>query len=114
MGKDLVLLTLGSARQSREFCRVAERLEYEVEHQHVREEVQDWEVRDTDEILADGVEALGQLSRQPDAVINFGRASIPDGIRRIAVIMELLRADGRLADGTKLIGPSARAAQVWG
>ncbi|HUP60771.1 MAG TPA: hypothetical protein VNA69_10170 [Thermoanaerobaculia bacterium] len=114
MDKDLVLLTLGSGRQSREFCRVAERLEYEVEHQHVREDVQDWEVRETDEILADAVEALALLSRQPDAVINFGRASVPDGIRRIAVSMELLRADGRLAAGTKLIGPSARAAQVWG
>jgi hypothetical protein len=114
MSHDLVVLTLGSARQSRELGAAAERLGYRFETAHVREDVRDWLARDVSDLLAAARSALAHLPRRPDALVNFGRATVPDGIRRIAEVMERLRADGDLPPDTALVGPSEWAARVWG
>jgi hypothetical protein len=113
MPSDVVLLTLGSSRQSQELCDAGRRLGYVVGVEHVREDVRDWQARRVGAILRDAHDALGRLPRRPDAVVNFGRATVPDGIRRIAEASEHLRADHRL-DGATFVGPSAYAARVWG
>lgn len=111
---NLVLLTVGSKRQATELCSVASDLGYIVAWEHVREDLADWAARDTDAVYDDLLTALRQLPRTPDAVLNFGRASVPDGIRRIASAIDLLVRNGLLGPTTKVIGPSAYAAEVWG
>jgi predicted ATP-grasp superfamily ATP-dependent carboligase len=99
---------------SSELCESAARLGYDVDWAHVREDVEDWVPREVDDIFHDLAKAVSARSREPDAVVNFGRAGVLDGIVRIARAMERLRAEGVVRDGTKLVGPSTHAAEVWG
>jgi Carbamoyl-phosphate synthase L chain, ATP binding domain len=110
----LVVLTFGSTRQSRELHAAAKRLGYRLETAHVREDVRDWLARDVSDVLAAARSALARLSRRPDALVNFGRATVPEGIGRVAEVMERLRVDGEVPPGTALVGPTAWAAHVWG
>jgi biotin carboxylase len=112
--RGLVLLTFGSARQSRDLAAAARRAGYCTKIAHVNEHVTDWVPRSVSEILADSRKALQAMNRPPDAMINLGRATVPDGIRRIAKVQEELRGNADVPGQTALIGPSESAARVWG
>jgi hypothetical protein len=105
---------MGSARQARELAAAADRAGYRAVVTHVREEIEDWRPRETADIFDDARKALADAAVPPDAILNFGRATVPDGIRRIAEVCEVLVTTGCVPKGTKIIGPSERAARVWG
>lgn len=112
-GGPVVLLTAGSRRQATELCEALTKLGHDVQWEHVTEEAADWVARDGDAIVADMVTALARLRRPPDAVVSFGRAGVPGGIVRIARAVERLSSDGLIGPGTRVVGPSAHAAEVW-
>ena len=58
--------------------------------------------------------AVADIIAPTDAILNFGRATVPDGIRRIAEVCELLVTTGCVPQETKIIGPSEQAARVSG
>ncbi|THV37621.1 hypothetical protein [Glycomyces buryatensis] len=114
MGEHLAVLCLGSGRQTRELAAAGAGIGFTVDCAHVREDERDWQPRDVEAVHADALQAIRELSRPPDAVVNFGRATVPDGIRRIAEVMERLRDSGAVPAHTRLVGPPSRAAKVWG
>lgn len=114
MSNTLVLVTAGSRRMARELCAAAARRGHAVEWEHVREDLTDWVPREADDIFRDLAAAVSRAGRAPDAVVSLGRVGVLGGIVRIARAMERLRAEGVVGPGTKLVGPSARAAEVWG
>jgi hypothetical protein len=109
----LRLLTFGSTRQSAELSAAAAAAGYRMDVAHVREDVADWVPREASDILADARAALARWPTGPHAVVNLGRATVPDGIRRIAEVHQTLRAGGELPRATAVIGPSEPAARVW-
>jgi hypothetical protein len=110
----LRLLTFGSSRQSRELAAAVAAAGYGVEVAHVAEDVRDWVPRPVADVLADARAALARLDGPPDALVNLGRATVPDGIRRIAEVHETLRAAGDVPATTRVVGPPEPAARVWG
>jgi hypothetical protein len=113
--RELFLLTAGSKQKSIELAQAAAQLGYKMECANVAEDIAEWETpRDVEEIFRDMARAAASFPSPPAAVINFGRSSVPDGIRRIAQATERLLEAGVVTATTKIIGPSERAAAVWG
>ena len=112
-GAPVALLTVGSRRQATELSAAVAKLGYDVDWEHVHEDVTDWVGRDGESIFRDLTAALTRLSGPPDAVVAFGRAGVPGGIVTIAGAVERLSTEGLIGPGTRVVGPSARAARVW-
>lgn len=111
--KPLHILALGSARQASELKAAANRLGRKVVIEHVAEDVKDWHPREVDDILDDSLKAIARLGMPVAGIVNFGRATVPDGIRRIADVCERLMARGDVPNDAKIVGPSAEAARIW-
>lgn len=111
---ELFLLTVGSKRQSADLARAVTQIGRKVSCMHVPEDIAEWSTpRNVDDIFRDMAEAVARCPVPPAAIVNFGRSTVPDGIRRIAEATERLAAKF-LSPTTKIIGPSERAAAVWG
>lgn len=113
MSRPLRLVTLGSARQSTELTAAARSRGHVVESVHIVEDSAEWTVRHEELLRHELRDGVASFDGEPDALINFGRATVPGGIPLIAQLMEEVVAEGVVPRTTKLVGPSAHAASVW-
>lgn len=102
------ILTFGSVRQSRELAATAAAFDFEVLHV---DEDDGGVARDIHDMTRDTRARLLSRDDPPAATVNLGRATVTGGIERVAKVQASLRQ--RLPE-MEVVGPSPRAATVWG
>ncbi|WP_411501449.1 ATP-grasp domain-containing protein [Bacillus thuringiensis] len=106
------ILTIGSARQSKEIYEHTKHLNISVHH--VIEEKNDWVVKPYNEILQEVESIICNSISPPLAIVNLGRSTVPKGIELIAKCSEEIKLKYKESlVATKIIGPGYSTAKIF-